>query len=116
MKTRLLIAIGCLVTLSAFGQKKVLDHADFDIWNTIQNQRISNDGKYIMYSLERGEEDNFLKIKDTNGNLVFEHERGYNGRFTYDGAYAIFTIKPWHEQLRELKRKKTKKDERSSEQ
>lgn len=110
MKARLLTAIGCLITLSAFGQKKVLDHADFDIWNTIQSQRISNDGKYIMYSLERGEEDNFLKIKDTNGNLVFEHERGYNGRFTYDGAYAVFTIKPWHKEVRELKRKKTKKD------
>ena len=53
-----------LVTLTLFAQKKVLDHSDFDIWNTIKNQSISNDGQFVMYSLEKGERDNFLKIKE----------------------------------------------------
>lgn len=105
----LTLTLLCLTSL-AFGQKKILDHPDFDIWNTIENPRISRNGELIMYSLEKGEEDNHLKIRDNKGELFFEHERGYNGRFTYDSEFAVFTIKPWTNEVRELKRQKTKKD------
>ncbi len=99
------------LSLYGFSQKKILDHPDFDIWNSIENESISNDGKYIMYSLEKGEENNHLKIRDQKGKVVFEHERGYNGRFTSDSEYALFTIKPWTSEVREMKRVKTKKEE-----
>ena len=51
-----------IISLNINGQKKVLDHKDFDIWNRIQNSQISSNGDFIMYSLQRGEEDSFLKI------------------------------------------------------
>lgn len=111
MKTSILTLLCLFVSIAAFGQKKVLDHPDFDIWNTIENQRISRNGEFIMYSLEKGEEDNHLKIKDAQGSTVFEHERGYNGQFTFDSDFAVFTIKPWQSEVRELKRQKTKKDD-----
>ena len=100
-----------LCTLSLWSQKKVLDHKDFDIWNTIKNQAISVDGKYIMYSLEKGEKDNHLKIKDANASLVFEHERSENGRFTYDSNHALFTIKAWKDSVTEMTRRKVKKED-----
>jgi len=105
-----LTTILILLTLSTYSQKKILDHKDFDIWNTIKNKSISSDGNFIMYSLEKGEEDNFLKIKDTKAQLVFGYTRGEEGRFTYNSNYAIFTIKPWLDSIRELKRKKIDKD------
>lgn len=108
MKTTIL-AIACLfVSLTALGQKKVLDHPDFEIWNTIQGQRISRNGQLIIYSLEKGEADNHLKIKDGQGNLVFEHERSEDGQFTFGSDHALFTIKPWQSAVREMKRKKVK--------
>ena len=55
-----------LITVNSFAQKKILDHPDFEIWNTIQGQTISPNGKFMLYSLEKGEKDNFLKIKDNN--------------------------------------------------
>ncbi len=61
----LMLAILCATTLNA--QKKILDHSDFDIWNTIENESISSDGKYLMYDLERGEADHFLKLHKTIG-------------------------------------------------
>ena len=70
-----------LVSFTTFAQKKILDHADFDIWNTIQNQSISSNGSFIMYSLEKGEADNHLKIKNGKAALVFEHERAEKGQF-----------------------------------
>jgi dipeptidyl aminopeptidase/acylaminoacyl peptidase len=99
-----------LVSIAAFGQKKVLNHPDFDIWNTIQNQRISRNGDFVMYSLEKGETDNHLKIKDSKANTVFEHKRSESGRFTYESDFALFTIKAWDKDIRELKRAKTAKD------
>ena len=92
-----------------FAQKKVLDHPDFEIWNTIEGQVISADGKYIMYSLEKGEKDNFLKIKDTKATPIFEYERSEKGAFTYNSSFALFTIKAWKDSVIELKRAKGKK-------
>ena len=82
MKKFLFIVISLLST-NISAQKKVLDHNDFDIWNRIQNSVIDSKGDYIMYSIQTGEKDSHLKIKDTNSNLIFEHERSERGRFTY---------------------------------
>ena len=99
------------LTLSAFAQKKVLNHADVDLWNSVKNKTISNNGDFVMYSLEKGEKDSHLKIKNKNGGLVFDHERSINGKFTSNSDYAIFTIKAWKDCLTEMKRRKVKKDE-----
>ena len=104
-----LLAIAfCSFTVSIQGQKKVLDHKDLDRWNVIKNQSISNNGKFIMYSLEKGEKDHFLSIKDTDGVLIFDHERASKGRFTNDSRFALFTIKAWKDSIKELKRRKVK--------
>ncbi len=52
MKASLLTVLCLLFTTAAFGQKKILDHADFEIWNTFQSLRISYIGEFILYSLE----------------------------------------------------------------
>jgi len=66
-----------LLSTNIYAQKKVLDHDDFDIWNRIQNSVIDSKGNYVMYSLERGEKDRHLKIKDKNNNLIFDHGAHY---------------------------------------
>ena len=108
MKTTLYTLL-LLVAFTAIAQKKVLDHPDFEIWNTIKNQSLSNNGKYIMYSLEKGEKDRFLKIKDTKANSIFNYDRVAGGKFTYDSKHAIFTIKGWKDSVVEMKRRKVKK-------
>ncbi|WP_411765942.1 prolyl oligopeptidase family serine peptidase [Winogradskyella sp. A3E31] len=100
-----------LFSFFTFAQKKILDHKDFEIWNSIENSSISSNGDYVMYSLEKGEKDSHLKIKSPKGNLVFEHERSGQGKFTYDGNFAVFSVKPWKDSIVELKRIKTKKEE-----
>ncbi|WP_347174945.1 alpha/beta hydrolase family protein [Polaribacter uvawellassae] len=99
-----------LLTISVSAQKKVLDHPDFDIWNTIRSQSISNNGKYILYSLERGEKDRFLKIKDVKARAIFKYDRVEGGQFTYDSKNAIFTITAWKDSITEMQRRKVKKD------
>ena len=100
----------CVISSVSFSQKKTLDHSDYDLWNTIQRETISPNGEFVMYSLEKGEKDQHLKIKDNKAKLIFEHERSERGNFTYDGNYAIFTIKPWKDSITGMKRRKVKKD------
>ena len=103
-------AILLCIGVNTYAQKKILDHPDFEIWNTIKSQSISSNGNYVMYSLEKGEKDNHLKIKDSKSNLVFEHARSERGQFTYDSNFAVFTIKAWKDSIIEMKRRKVKKD------
>ncbi len=100
-----------IISLSAAAQKKVLDHPDFDIWNTIQNKTIAPDGNAIMYSLEKGETDNFLKIRMPSGELAFSYNRAQKGEFTYNSEYAIFTITAWQDTIKEMKRRKVKSED-----
>ena len=99
-----------LVGFQTLAQKKILDHPDFDIWNRIQNPALSAEGNFVMYSLEQGEKDSHLKIKDSQGNLIFQHERSEDGQFTYDSEIAIFKIKAWTDSITEMKRRKVKKE------
>ena len=102
--------LSLFIGISAFAQKKVLDHSDFDIWNKIQRPSLSAKGDFVMYSIEEGEKDSHLIIKDNKGNLIFNHERSENGQFTYDGKFAVFMIKAWKDSIVEMKRRKVKKD------
>ena len=77
--------------------------------NAVKSQTISSNGDFVMYSLEKGEKDNRLKIKDKSANLLFDHERSERGQFTYDSNFAIFTIKAWKDSIVEMKRRKVKK-------
>ncbi len=110
MRKILIIALLIGVVTNSFSQKKVLDHQDFDIWNAIKNQKISSNGNAIMYLLEKGEKDSHVKIKNSKGQLIFEHERAENPVFTNNSEVAMFTVKPWKDSIKELKRKKVKKD------
>ncbi len=103
-----IIFLGCFTIMSA--QKKILDHADFNIWNSIENESIAVDGNHVMYDLEQGEKDHFLKIRNADGSLIFSYDRGEQGAFTYDSQYAIFKIKAWKDSVLAMKRRKVKKD------
>ena len=106
-----IIFIGVLfLTFSMTAQKKVLEHDDFEIWNAIKGKALSPNGDYVIYALQKGEKDSHLKIKDSSGKLIFEHERSEKGLFTYDSKYALFTIKAWKDSVTAMKSRKVKKE------
>jgi dipeptidyl aminopeptidase/acylaminoacyl peptidase len=102
--------LSILLSVNLNSQKKVLDHPDFDIWNSIQRSNISVEGDFIIYSLVKGEKDSKLKIKNNQGDLIFEYDRSENNRFTYDSKFVVFNIKAWKDTIVEMKRRKVKKD------
>ena len=50
-----LAVLTLLIPTRTEAQKRPLDHADYDLWNRIQNQRLSPDGRYVTYQLTPGE-------------------------------------------------------------
>lgn len=75
-------------------QQRPLDHADYDLWNRIQNQRLSPDGRYVTYQLTPGEGDARLIVRDLRSSVEITLERGADARFTGDSRYLVAMVNP----------------------
>jgi len=104
----LLLLTLLLPTLNA--QKRILDHADFDTWNRIVGQQISNDGQYVLYHLKPGKGDQQLFITNKKGATILNIDRAVQGQFSEDSRYVACLIKPAMDSVNALRRKKVKKD------
>jgi dipeptidyl aminopeptidase/acylaminoacyl peptidase len=113
MKKLLLPAL-LLFSLCAIAQKaskKPLDHTVYDAWQSIANERISNDGKRIVYVVKPQEGDADLIITDSKNNSRLTILRADTVRFTPDSKYAVFLIRPFYKEIRQAKIKKKKQSE-----
>lgn len=100
MKKMYLFLLVLLVAKGLLAQKKPLDHSVYDGWQTLAEKLISNDGKFVVYTITPQEGDATLVIQETNGKKLFEVARGYNARITEDNKYVVFKIKPTFTQTR----------------
>ena len=50
--------------LFASGNKRPLTHADYDSWRHIQDQKLSNDGRYLAYALFPQQGNGDLVVRD----------------------------------------------------
>jgi dipeptidyl aminopeptidase/acylaminoacyl peptidase len=93
-------------------QKKPLDHSVYDSWQSIGERMISNDGKWVVYTVTPQEGDADLFIQSTEGsNYKKQISRGYNAVITEDSRYVVFKIKPWYKETREARIKKKKPED-----
>jgi len=96
----------------ALAQKKPLDHSVYDGWQSIGERIISNDGKWVVYTVTPQEGDADLFIQATGGDHYKKQiPRGYNAVVTEDSRFVIFKIKPLYKETREARIKKKKPEE-----
>lgn len=108
-----------ITCLSAFGfnafaqktSKKPLDHTVFDGWQSISDQRISNDGKWILYVIKPQQGDADLVITNAKNTDKVHIPRADTARFSSDGKFAVFQIRPFYKDTRQAKIKKKKQSE-----
>jgi dienelactone hydrolase len=91
--------------------KKPLDHSVYDSWQSIGERAISNNGKFIVYTVTPQEGDGKLVIQRTTGEVIAEVSRGYGAKITQDDKHVIYKIKPWYKDTREARIKKKKADD-----
>jgi len=107
-KTLLLTALVISTTL-AFAQKpakKPLDHTVYDTWQSLTNNQVSDDGKWVVYVVKPQEWDANLVITDAKNTTKLEVPRADTVRLTSDSKYAIFLIRPFYKDTRMAKIKK----------
>lgn len=100
-----------LIPVVVFAQQKkqAIPHSVYDSWKSIRNHTISNDGKWVIYSLTPQEGDARLLIHQTQKKSSKKVARGVNAKISYDNQFVIFKIKPVLNKVKQLRRKKTKK-------
>src|SRR5476649_2174585 len=91
--------------------KKPLDYSVFDGWQNIANDRVSNDGKWVLYVVKAQEGDANLYITDAANKSKLQVPRADTARITADSKYAVFLIKPFYKDTRMAKIKKKKPSE-----
>ncbi len=110
MKHLLLIS-ACILSLTVFSQKKPLDHTVYDAWQSIGERAISNDGKYVAYTVAVQEGDGTLMVQGASGNLIKEIARGYNVSMTDDNLFLVCRIRPPYKDTRDARIKKKRPDD-----
>jgi dipeptidyl aminopeptidase/acylaminoacyl peptidase len=100
-------SIACCILLIAYSfsysQKKPLDHSVYDGWQHIGERMISNDGKWVVYTIDPQEGDNELLIQSSDAKYKKSVPRGYNAVITEDSRFVVFKIKPFYKDTREAK-------------
>ncbi|NDA64765.1 MAG: S9 family peptidase, partial [Chitinophagia bacterium] len=100
-----------LFTTFVQAQKKPLDHSVYDGWQSIGERAISNDGKYVVYTVTPQEGDAMLYLKESNGKMMLSIPRGYGAAFSSDNAMLVCKIRPSFAATRDAKIKKKKPEE-----
>ncbi len=111
MKSIFLSLLLLFSVLFSFAQKKPLDHSVYDSWQHIGERMISNDGKWVVYTIDPQEGDNELVIQSSDAKYKKSVPRGYTAVITEDSRYVVFKIKPFYKDTREAKIKKKKVDD-----
>ena len=111
MKNYTLLLISFFVLQLSFAQKKSLDHSVYDGWQSVGERRLSNDGKWIVYSVNPQEGDNDLIVQSSDLKYKFTIPRGYSATVSEDNKYLLFRIKPLFKEVREARIKKKRPDD-----
>jgi hypothetical protein len=74
--------------------KKQLDHDAYDIWNTILDAKLSDNGQWLHYTLKNGKGDTTLVIRQTGADKQYAIARGTLARFSGDAKFAVYLIAP----------------------
>ncbi len=100
------------IPFSSFAQnKKPLDHSVYDNWKSIGERMISNDGKFVIYTVNPQEGDGELIIQNPETKYKKTIARGYSAAITEDSRFVVFKIKPLFADTRQAKIKKKTADE-----
>ncbi len=111
MKRILLIFTTLILAVSLLqGQKKPIQHTDYDSWKSISGSSITDDGKWVTYGINPQKGDGWLYLYDNATSKLDSIERGTGARISPAGRYMAYTIRPGTDEVRVAKVKKVRDD------
>lgn len=111
MKRIILLLLLAVFLLPAFSQlQRPLTINDLAKWNRITEKIISNNGEFAGFVIEPWEGDSSIELYEIKKDKKTFFKSSSGIAFTADSKFLTFTIKPTFEETRELKLKKTKRE------
>jgi hypothetical protein len=77
MRKLLLILFLGITGHSVVAQKKPLDHSVYDEWQNVNERCVSNDGRWVLFTVTPQQGDGLLVIQASDGSWKKEIPRGY---------------------------------------
>jgi dienelactone hydrolase len=116
MKLRLVLAAVLCVMLNHGAQsqsiaKKPLSHDVYDDWKRVSGESISNDGRWVVYSVEPQEGDSRLVLFNTDSKKYDTIPRATGAKISEGSDFVVFLIKPFYAEVKKLKIAKKKEDD-----
>ena len=107
------LALILTISGSLFAQnKKQLDHADVHRWRKIEQQKLSNNGQWALWSQTPvSEGDPTLHLWNAASGITTIFPRSSEAQFSDDSKWLVFKIKPALDTLKTLRRKKVKDED-----
>ncbi len=89
------LAVGLAVPAQGAAQQP-LDHDVYERWQTIEDERLSADGGWVLYSLApaHGDGDAELHVLNPASGEEYRFARGVDAEFSDDSRFAVFLIEP----------------------
>src|SRR5262245_49357004 len=106
----LVVILASPTALQAQG-KKPLDHASYDVWNSLTGSQLSDDGQWVWFALSSGKEDKTLTIRSTKTEQSYTVPRASLAKFSKDSAWAVYQIPADPAEVKKAKDAKKKPEE-----
>jgi dipeptidyl aminopeptidase/acylaminoacyl peptidase len=99
---------GAVATADEGKIKRPLEHSDYDLWHTLSGPSISNDGSWILYTINSGkvDGDSTVVIRSTKSKKQYSIVRGSGARFSFDSRFAAYRVSPDPDVVKKLKKEK----------
>jgi dipeptidyl aminopeptidase/acylaminoacyl peptidase len=109
-KIKILLMLMLFITAFLDAQKKPLDSNSYDGWKTLGSPVVSDDGKWISYTINPQQGDGLLYFYNTLNGQKDSVPRGANLSFSPDIKYLVYQVLPAYSETRQAKKKKLKED------
>lgn len=110
MKTAALLVLLLCNVFSSMAQKPALSATEYDLWNTLKNYTISDNGRWIIYESVPYRGDGRGVIMNIDTTLLREIPRFTPTAFLGGDRYVVGTIKPQFDTIRKMELDKIKKE------
>lgn len=84
--------------------KRPLEIADYQLWRTIQGERISDDGRWVAWTYSKVRGDDTLMVRSLDSNARHEVARASNAAISSDGRWVGYTVVPGYLEIEKLER------------
>ena len=85
-------------------EKRPLEIADYRLWRTIEDQTISDDGRWVAWTYARVRSDDTLHVRSLEDDAAHEIARAARGTFSPDGRWIAYVLEPGVPEVERLER------------